>query len=173
MSLARTRESMCNGEWRDIVDAFTCQTLLWPRWLASSLVQFGGGSLPCWSIHSNDGLPHSSNDNVFVDGWIDSADRLGCTYSINILESSSRSQRKRYHWPKNHRILMSQPSLGASVNIPIAFPETSPFHSIAVMRYNTATSLQRLAKPSSVMSVRTSKDVSQYNHSPNDGVFAG
>ena len=68
---------------------------------------------------------------------------------------------------------MSQPRLGASDNIPICFSEISPFLSIAVMSFNNATSLQRLAKPSSVMPVRTSKDVSQNNHSPNDGVFAG
>lgn len=71
------------------------------------------------------------------------------------------------------RVVMSQPRLGASNNIPVCFSETSPFLSIAVMSFNNATSLQGLAKPSSVVPARSSKDVSQSHHSPNDGVFAG
>ena len=68
---------------------------------------------------------------------------------------------------------MSQQDLALAINIPICFSETSPFLTIAVMNFNNVTSLQGLAKPSLVVRARTSKDVSQFNHSPNDGVFAG
>ena len=68
---------------------------------------------------------------------------------------------------------MSQQDLALAINIRICFSETSPLLSIAIMNFNNATSLQGLAKPSFVVPGRTSKDVSQFNHSPNDGVFAG
>ena len=67
---------------------------------------------------------------------------------------------------------MSQ-RLALVINIAIRFFETSLFLYIAAMSFDNAPSLQGLAKPSSVVPARTSKDVSQFNHSPNDGVFAG